>query len=351
MLPLRLKNLAASATLVALASLVYRFAPYNQRQLDTFYGSSVFSFTGSAFLFTAALTYVALLAIYYLGERQPGTAKSLRVLRVLLAFSRAPSTVCRLGLAPADRLAILSSVLKTFFAPLMIMSLMSFCTGALANGWAIANGDAFSDGFRALFDQHGFWFLMKLILFVDVLIFTFGYLVELPSLGNEIRSVDATLMGWAAALLCYPPFNVMTGAILGSPVSDFPQFDDPTSHLLLNLILLLLMAAYASASVALGFKGSNLTHRGIVGRGPYALIRHPAYTCKNIAWWIGSLPLVSAAFDQSWFAGLQALASVIGWTMLYALRALTEEDHLRRVDDAYAGYAAKVRYRFIPGLL
>jgi protein-S-isoprenylcysteine O-methyltransferase Ste14 len=32
------------------------------------------------------------------------------------------------------------------------------------------------------------------------------------------------------------------------------------------------------------------------------------------------------------------------------LRALTEEDHLRSVDGEYATYAAKVRFRFIPGV-
>jgi protein-S-isoprenylcysteine O-methyltransferase Ste14 len=36
--------------------------------------------------------------------------------------------------------------------------------------------------------------------------------------------------------------------------------------------------------------------------------------------------------------------------MLYALRALTEEDHLREVDGEYAAYAARVRWRFIPGI-
>ncbi|MCK7492814.1 MAG: hypothetical protein MZW92_15765 [Comamonadaceae bacterium] len=75
--------------------------------------------------------------------------------------------------------------------------------------------------------------------------------------------------------------------ILGAPVSDFHQFDDPTLHGL-NVLLLVLMAIYASASVALGLKAGNLTHRGIVARGPYAFIRHPAYTCKNMAWWIGT---------------------------------------------------------------
>src|SRR5438105_5124360 len=349
-LPLRLKNFGASAAAVVLASTLYRLAPYNQRQLDTLFGSSQFSFTGADFLVAAALAYIALLGVYFLAERDPVASKSLRFFRVVAALARSPATLRRRGLLRDDRVAVLATLLKAFFAPLMVMSLMVFCMSALANGAAIADSGISVDGFRELFDRRGYWFLMQLILFVDVLIFTVGYLVELPKLGNQIRSVDPTLIGWAAAMLCYPPFNKVTSAILGSPVTDFPQFDNPTAHLVLNFVLLALMAIYASASVALGFKASNLTHRGIIARGPYRLIRHPAYLCKNMAWWIGSVPLVSVAFSHSTFDGIQAVASVVGWTMLYVLRAFTEEDHLRGVDGEYAAYAAKVRWRFIPGV-
>jgi protein-S-isoprenylcysteine O-methyltransferase Ste14 len=51
------------------------------------------------------------------------------------------------------------------------------------------------------------------------------------------------------------------------------------------------------------------------------------------------------------FSGVQAVASVAAWSMVYILRALTEEDHLRGVDGEYAAYAAKVRYRFVPGIV
>jgi protein-S-isoprenylcysteine O-methyltransferase Ste14 len=118
----------------------------------------------------------------------------------------------------------------------------------------------------------------------------------------------------------------------------------------LNLLMLALMGVYASASVALGLKASNLTHRGIVSRGPYAIVRHPAYISKNAAWWIGASPLIALAFQDGWFEGISSVASVAGWSMLYILRALTEEDHLRSVDGEYAAYAEKVRYRFIPGV-
>ena len=283
--------------------------------------------------------------------RQPRDSKSLRCIRAIAAFIRSPVARWREGLGREDRVAVLTTLLKAFYGPLMAMALMSFCMGAITHGIGIANEGLLSGGFRAQFDRHGFWFLMQLILFVDVLIYTVGYLVELPQVDNEIRSVDPTVLGWAAALACYPPFNVITGTILGSQTSDFPRFDNPTTHLMLNFALLALMAIFTSASVAMGFKASNLTHRGIVARGPYALVRHPAYTSKNLAWWIGAIPAVSAAFSHSLVDGIQAVASVVGVTMLYIVRALTEEDHLRRVDGEYADYSTKVRYRFIPGVV
>jgi protein-S-isoprenylcysteine O-methyltransferase Ste14 len=232
----------------------------------------------------------------------------------------------------------------------MVMSLMIFCNGAVVNGLALlsAESDLPSQGWLR---GPGYWFALQLILFVDVLVFTFGYLVELPRLDNRIRSVDPSLLGWAAALVCYPPFNAVTNYVYGSTTSDFPQFDNPTVHETLNAMLLLMMGLYAWASVALGWKGSNLTHRGIISHGPYRFVRHPAYICKNTAWWIGSLPAFATAFGQGWLAGLGAVVTMASWSAIYLLRALTEEDHLRRVDGDYAAYAARVRYRFIPGVV
>lgn len=348
---LRLKNFGASAALVAITCTIYALAPYNRKQLDSWYGPPGWSFTGNEFLVTAALVYIAALAVYFAVEAEPRGSKSLHCFGALAAFARAPAATWRAGLTPPQRLALRVTLLKAFFGPMMTVSLMDFCTSAVVNGIAITASGAFDAGFRLLFDRHGFWFAMQAILFVDVLIFTVGYLVESPRLGNEIRSVDPTWLGWAVALVCYPPFNFVTVKILGSYKSDFPTFDEPTLHLAMNLLLLVLMAVYASASVALGLKASNLTHRGIVARGPYALIRHPAYVCKNLAWWIGAAPLVAASFAQSVVAGAAAIASMAGWSLIYVLRALTEEDHLRQVDAEYAAYAAKVRYRFVPGLI
>ncbi|OGB30329.1 MAG: hypothetical protein A3F78_09390 [Burkholderiales bacterium RIFCSPLOWO2_12_FULL_61_40] len=348
---LRVMNLAASAALVALACAIYLGSPYNTVQLTQLYGPPSMLFRGDHFLQAAALVYAVLLALYYLAERSPRPSKSLRFFQVAWAFLRAPAATWRQGLTSEQRLAVLATLLKGFFGPMMVVSLMDFCMGAWVHALAILATGGLWAHFGQVFNRHGFWFAMQLILFVDVLVFTVGYLVESPRLGNEIRSVDPTWLGWAVAMVCYPPFNQVTVAILGSYKSEFPTYDNPTVHLVMNLLLLLLMALYASASVALGLKASNLTYRGIVARGPYAVVRHPAYTCKNMAWWIGSAPLVAAAFGQSLWLGLQALGSVLGWTLIYTMRALTEEDHLRRVDGDYALYAQRVRYRFLPGLL
>jgi protein-S-isoprenylcysteine O-methyltransferase Ste14 len=347
---IRVWNFLASGAVVAAACLAYAGQPMQHAKLDQLYGGESFSFTGMQFVVAAAALYVCLLGLHYASERVPGASKSVIFFRVILAFMRSPGPTWRRGVSREERLALLATLLKGFFGPMMAVSLMRFTMGWIDNGLAIADTTG-STSFLQIFNRHGFWFAMQVILFVDVLLFTLGYLIELPRLKNEIRSVDPTLLGWAAALLCYPPFNGLTSYVLGYQASDFPQFDNPTAHLVLNFLLLILMAAYASASVALGFRASNLTHRGIVTRGPYAVIRHPAYTCKNMAWWIGSIPLVSAAFSRSSISGVLALASVIGWSMLYVLRAVTEEDHLRSVDGEYAAYAARVRYRFIPGLI
>ena len=347
----RLKNWIASAAVVGLGLGFHHLSAFNRKFLDELYGSTAFSFTGEQFLTTAAIGYTLMLALFFLMEREPGISKSLRFWRVTAAFLRAPAALLRQGLPRDDRVAVLATLLKAFFGPLMVMALMTASMSCIANATAIADAGMWRYGFRAVFDQHGFLFLLQLIILVDVLIFTAGYLVELPQLGNEIRSVDPTVLGWTAALVCYTPFNLVLWALLGPPGSDMPRFGDTSVHFSFNAVMLSLMLVYTWASVALGLKASNLTHRGIVARGPYRVIRHPAYTCKNMAWWVGSIPIVSAAFERSSWDGIQAFASVVGWTLLYVLRAVTEEDHLRGVDGDYAAYAAKVRYRFIPGIV
>jgi hypothetical protein len=52
----------------------------------------------------------------------------------------------------------------------------------------------------------------------------------------------------------------------------------------------------------------------------------------------------------NWKALAYCVFSVLGWTAIYALRALTEERHLLLRDNGYAQYATAVRWRFVPGI-
>jgi protein-S-isoprenylcysteine O-methyltransferase Ste14 len=348
---LRLLNFAASAAVVASALAFYAIAPQNRGVAARHFELLGLRFSGAEFLGAAAVAYVLALGVFFLTEPIPGISKSLRFWQITGHLLRSPATFRWKGLDRSDRVAVLATLLKGLFGPLMTMALMTATMGLIGNGLAVADDLSRSLSFRDIYDRHLHWFLFQCIVMADVFVFTFGYLVELPRLNNQIRSVDPTFIGWAAALVCYTPFNIVLSALLGSPGGEFPQFASPWLHFGMNAALLGLMAVYTWASIALGFKASNLTHRGIVVHGPYRWVRHPAYVCKNMAWWIGSVPIVQAAFAVSTYAGLMALGSVVGWALLYVLRAITEEDHLRSVDGEYGAYAAQVRYRFIPGLL
>jgi protein-S-isoprenylcysteine O-methyltransferase Ste14 len=256
------------------------------------------------------------------------------------------------ALSPAARQAGLVLLLKFFFAPLMVNWCLNHAGDAgnsLVQFW-----DNLRQGVtgRQLFDNSLFWACFQLILFVDTLLFTLGYIIETPALRNRIRSVDPTFFGWFICLACYPPFNDFTSRFLEWQSSDFPQFQNSWVHFAANICLLLALAIYSWASVALGFKASNLTNRGIVSHGPYAVVRHPAYAAKNLAWWIGALPNLYLIFASGNIrhAGY-ALLALVGWTTIYALRAITEERHLLLGQNGYAEYMARVRWRFIPRVI
>ena len=258
----------------------------------------------------------------------------------------------RVGLTPATKQAGLALLLKFFFAPLMI----NWCLNHLADmaGAVVQLIDGVRQGQhgRALFDASLFWALFQCILFADTLLFTLGYIVEVPALRNRIRSVDPTFFGWFVCVACYPPFNDFTGRFLQWQSSDFPYFENTAFHVIANVVLLIAMTLYSWASIALGFKASNLTNRGIVSRGPYAVVRHPAYAAKNFAWWIGSLPAFSVWFASGdLHAAAYSVFAMAGWTTIYVLRALTEERHLLMGQNGYAEYMQRVRWRFIPGVI
>lgn len=184
----------------------------------------------------------------------------------------------------------------------------------------------------------GLGFSYDIIFAVDCGFALFGYASESRWLGNKTRSVEPTAFGWAVCLACYPPFNNVLGTYL--PLENGPtRITSEGWQLALRGGVVLLFAIYAAATVSFGFKFSNLTNRGIVSRGPYKWVRHPAYLCKCSAWWLEHIPTMT--LTKAFF--LTLLCGV------YALRAWTEERHLS-MDPDYVKYKKKTPWVLFPGV-
>lgn len=195
------------------------------------------------------------------------------------------------------------------------------------------------------FDKYNAWYLMlyHLIFIIDVSLAIIGYTVASRWLDNRTRSVDMSLGGWIVALMCYPPMNSgFTGEFINySRLVTHTVINSEIGKMITMTFTLLLITIYVWATVALSFKFSNLTNRGIVTTGPYSIVRHPAYVAKNLSWWLENTYVLS----NFW-----AAAALFAWNVIYILRALTEERHLKK-DPKYQAYCKKVKYRFIPGVI
>ncbi len=81
-------------------------------------------------------------------------------------------------------------------------------------------------------------------------------------------------------------------------------------------------------------------HHHVISSGPYAFVRHPMYS--GITLFFVGVPLLLG----SWWG--VAIAPV--FAVLFAIRARIEERALVEGLPDYADYAARVRYRLVPGL-
>lgn len=229
-----------------------------------------------------------------------------------------------------------------FFLTLMARFVVSEFQGFEKELFKITS-DAFSG--YTWYAQFKTWFLVifHLIFTVDVSIAVIGYSFASRWLGNRTRSVDATMSGWVVALLCYPPLNsAFTNQFIGYHGMDTYQLI--TNEYALAVILsfvILFYFIYVWATIALGFKFSNLTNRGVVDIGPYKYVRHPAYISKNFSWWLDSTFVLT---------NIWASVALAMWNVIYILRAMTEERHLK-MDKEYLEYTKKVKYRFIPKVI
>ncbi len=254
------------------------------------------------------------------------------------------SEMARNAAHPNFRNLLRWGLVKFFFLPWMLVWFLGNCGVAHRHVREVQR--VFAAG---IYDQAAFLLfykgLLNLLFLVDLALATIGYTVTMKLLDTHVKSAEATLFGWLVAMACYRPFNGSVNKVInhggdGQWIGIFSEHAPLWLFVLWSILILALLAFYVWATVIFGLRFSNLTNRGILCKGPYAIIRHPAYISKNTAWW-----LMSAPFLRGWVP----VFALLGWNLIYFLRALTEERHLRQ-DPHYREYCKKVRWRFIPGL-
>ena len=152
-----------------------------------------------------------------------------------------------------------------------------------------------------------------------------AYLVRRPT-----RAVSRRLGDWLLA------FGGTFGVVFLRPVGAHPQWGVSVGLGLQLLGLLICIASFVSLGRSFGFAAAD---RGLVTRGPYAVVRHPIY---------GSYLLVQAGY---------VFQSISAWNFLVVLfvtscnvgRALAEERMLVG-SGQYESYRSHVRWRLVPGV-
>jgi len=161
-----------------------------------------------------------------------------------------------------------------------------------------------------------------------------------PLIQRDQKGWDKILM--AALLLVWCAWFVLIGfdAIRYS-WSEMPAWLQALGGLAIILgmyIVFLTMKANSYAAPVVKIQTAR-GHR-VVSDGPYAIVRHPMYGGALLL--IVGTPLLLG----SWWG----LATVPVIVLLLGIRAVMEERTLARELDGYADYAARVRYRLIPGI-
>ncbi|KAI4725667.1 hypothetical protein E4T49_06556 [Aureobasidium sp. EXF-10728] len=100
------------------------------------------------------------------------------------------------------------------------------------------------------------------------------------------------------------------------------------------------------------------TPDSIIDYGPFAYVRHPAYTAYLLGW-TGALTALAARDDAGWQVPVLAVC-ILGIASVYRAGAQMEETQMLsgdgnegRVDlsKKYKEYVGKVRCRWLPGLI
>ena len=152
-----------------------------------------------------------------------------------------------------------------------------------------------------------------------------AYLVRRPS-----RIVTRRMGDWLLA------FGGTFGAALLRPVGAHPRWGVDVGLGMQLLGLAICILAFLALGRSFGFAAAD---RGLVRRGPYAVVRHPIYAsylllqCGYLLQSISARNVLVLLFVTSCNAGRGAV-----------------EDRLLATNEQYDAYRARVRFRLLPGI-
>jgi len=239
---------------------------------------------------------------------------------------------------PYNRKVVLNLVMRAYFIPVMVVQVYSNMDNAIR----FSTNDFQNYSLMVIL----FW-ITALLWFMDALNASVAYCLESRWAENRTRSIDMTVSGWLICLCCYPPVNGVTSTFFPFGPGIVPNnlvIDDNFIIYLVKFIEVVLLSALVYSDLSLGPSGVNITLKRLQTRGPYGVVRHPATVFKLSFWWLQTA--VHARFWKS----PQLLFGHIAWNVIYILRTVTEERHLRKHKE-YRKYMKRVKYRFIPGLI
>jgi len=223
----------------------------------------------------------------------------------------------------------LAWIVKTFF--------FWFITSALVGSitWWL-DLDIFEAVKKDPFDSIGIF--ISFVFMIDLVFSTTGYFCAFKLFKSENRSVDPTLGGWLACMICYGP-------MYGMLINSFTPYENnyywghwldpyPFIQAMWAIPIVVFLSIYMFATIQFGIRFSNLTHRGIITNGPFRYTKHPQYIAKNIAYWLIYIPFVPSTSVSD---AIKTTIFMALFSFVFYLRAKTEERHLRQ-DPVYIAY-------------
>jgi protein-S-isoprenylcysteine O-methyltransferase Ste14 len=233
---------------------------------------------------------------------------------------------------------VLGNHIRAWLVKLFFLQFILEILANRLNAWLTAD-------LKAHFLNHPYGFLdiyVDALFLVDMAFGAVGYLLTLRLFDTHVRTTEPTLLGWVVCLICYAPFSTI--------LNYFAQYDDdlywggwlagyPTISLLWAAMIAICTTIFVLATVQLGIRFGNLSHRGIVTNGIYGWLKHPAYVSKILSWWLISVPFVSTNGATE---AIRLSLILLCLNVIFYLRAKTEERHLAR-DPVYRDYLAWMR--------